>query len=249
VDGGHSQQETYADLKIASDVTVPGGLVALDDYFNPQFPGVCEGAVEFMLRNDGVLRPISIGYNKVLFQRLPAPFDLAAEFSRAFPQVANLTAVRMWNTSVLLFGGAFRDYFDLYASKPQQLVPLGAAGIRAAFSPDRKKLITRPAEVLSLPVRVNNSSNESFPHGDKVFGLSYHLLSSDGGTVQHDNARTYLQAPLQPNEQVSVDLRVAAPPAPGHYGLEIDLVWEDVMWFKDVGNPTCVIELEVGESR
>jgi hypothetical protein len=246
VDGGHSPGETYADLKLASDILIPGGLLALDDYFNPQFPGVCEGAVEFMLRHQGVLRPVAIGYNKVLFQRSPEPFDLAGEFSKTFPEVEHLPAGRMWNSSVFLFGGAFRDYFDLYASKPERLVPLGAAGTRAAFSPDRQKLTTRPEEVLSLPVRVNNSSSETFPHGDKVFGLSYHLLSAEGKTIQHDNTRTYLRAPLQPREQVKVDLRIAAPSAPGRYGLEIDLVWEDVMWFKDVGNPTCVIELEVG---
>ena len=38
---------------------------------------------------------------------------------------------------------------------------------------------------------------------------------------------------------------VAAPTQTGKYQLEIDLVWEDVMWFKDVGNPTAIIPLTV----
>jgi hypothetical protein len=38
---------------------------------------------------------------------------------------------------------------------------------------------------------------------------------------------------------------VTAPAQPGQYQLEIDLVWEGVMWFKDIGNPTATIPLSV----
>ena len=48
-----------------------------------------------------------------------------------------------------------------------------------------------------------------------------------------------------PEQQAQVDLKVDAPPAKGTYQLEIDLVWEGVMWFKDVGNPTGLVTLEV----
>ena len=27
--------------------------------------------------------------------------------------------------------------------------------------------------------------------------------------------------------------------------IEVDLVWEGVMWFKDVANPTCTVDLSV----
>ena len=61
IDGGHSPEEVYHDLKLCYDVSAEGGLIALDDYFNPEHPGVCEGAVEFSLRHPGWLRPADCG--------------------------------------------------------------------------------------------------------------------------------------------------------------------------------------------
>lgn len=84
VDGGHSRAETFHDLDLAASLLAPGGLAALDDYFNPEFPGVSDGAVEFLVRKPGVLVPVALAYNKVLFQKQPAPFDVNAAFSRAF---------------------------------------------------------------------------------------------------------------------------------------------------------------------
>jgi predicted O-methyltransferase YrrM len=245
VDGGHSPEETFADLKFASDILMPGGLLALDDYFNPQHPGVCEGALNFRREHDGVLRPVAIGYNKVLFQKMPAAPDLNEKFSRAFPAVELVPAADMWDTPVCLFGPPLRSYFDLYASTPQRLVPLGSAGVRAAFSPQRSRLRAGAGGTVTLPVSVKNASGEAFPHGEGVFGLSYHLLSSSGQIIAHDNVRTYLRESLKPGESTEVDLRINAPAQPGSYRLELDLVWEGVMWFKNIGNPPCLVALEV----
>jgi hypothetical protein len=245
VDGGHSPEETFADLKFASDILMPGGLLALDDYFNPQHAGVCEGAVHFKHEHPGVLRPLAIAYNKVLFQKLPGTPDLNEKFSRAFPKVERVPAADMWDAPVYLFGQPLRSYFDLYSSTPTHLVPLESAGVRAVFSPGRSQLRARSGKTVTLPVSVENVSTEAFPHGEDVFGLSYHLLSSNGQTVSHDNARAYLRKSLSPGEKAQVNLKVEAPAKPGSYRIEIDLVWEGVMWFKDIGNPTRVVELEV----
>ena len=250
VDGGHSPEETHADLKFATDILLPGGLLALDDYFNPQHPGVSEGALSFRREHDGVLRPVAIGYNKVLFQKLPAgpnpaPQDLNERFSQAFPAVQRVPAADMWDAPVFLFGAPMRSYFDLYASTPERLAPLGASSVRAAFVPVRARLRVGSGKTVTLPVSVENVSGEAFPHGEGVFGLSYHVLSSGGETIAHDNIRTYLRQSLQPGEKAQVNLRITAPVQPGSYRLEIDLVWEGVMWFKDIGNPPGMVELQV----
>ncbi len=83
IDGGHSAAEAGADLRLAEEILRPGGLVALDDYFNPAFPGVGEAAVRFHLERPGRFRPIAIGFNKVLFQREPVPFPLNDRLRRA----------------------------------------------------------------------------------------------------------------------------------------------------------------------
>jgi len=243
IDGGHSRQETYSDLRLAQSLLQPGGLVALDDYFNPEFPGVGEGAIEFMLRHPNALRPVAIGYAKTLFQKLPAPWDLRAEFAQAFPLVETKT-VQFWDQPAPLFGVPFRRYIDLYASTPERFVPFGSVK-RATIAPAVAELQAAPGRKVALPVAVTNASEEPFPAGQRVFGLSYHLLAASGDVLQHDNARTWLAAPLEPGRSVSLELAVQAPEAAGRYRLELDLVWEGVMWFKDVGNPTVQVLLEV----
>ena len=245
VDGGHSPKETFDDLKFASDVLLPGGLLALDDYFNPQHPGVCEGAVDFMRHHEGVLTPLAIGFNKATFQKQPAPaMSLNSEFGRTFAQVRHRETT-MWGVPVFLFDTPLRAYFDLYASTPERLVPLGEAGVRAFFSTDKPMVKTRRGKSLKLPITVKNVSAEPFPAGESVFGLSYHLLSHDGLTMQHDNARSDFAEPLQPGAEIKLKLNVTAPSTRGRYQLEIDLVWEGVMWFKDAGNPALLVALEV----
>lgn len=245
VDGGHSPQETYDDLQFVTSILPPGGLVALDDYFNPQHPGVCEGALDFMRHHEGVLTPIAIGYNKVLFQKQPsAPSRLNAAFSATFPNV-RYRETTMWNTPVYLFDTPLRTYFDLYASTPEKLIQLGDAGPRATFHPEEQALRSRRGKKMKLPVTVKNVSLEPFAAGDRAFGLSYHVLSAEGQMLQHDNPRSYLMMPLMPGAEVKLNIEVTAPQIRGSYQLELDLVWEGIMWFKDVGNPTCSVSLEV----
>jgi hypothetical protein len=245
VDGGHSPQETYSDLKFASDILMPGGLVALDDYFNPQHPGVCEGAIDFARRHEGALRPLAVGYNKVLFQKQPASIDLNARFQERFRNVRPEPAADMWGSPIFLFDKPLRSYIDLYGSTPGKLIPLDTAPVRATFSLKQARVVAQGGKPVKLPVTVMNTSNEEFPGGADVFGVSYHLLSGERRLLQHDNARSYLLKPLAPGERVNVDLLIEPPQQPGRYRLEIDLVWEGVMWFKDVGNPTAMVEMEV----
>jgi len=244
VDGGHSRSETLHDLELCSSLLVPGGLLALDDYFNPEFPGVCEGAVEFLVRHPAELVPVAFAYNKVLFQKLPAPFDLNAAFWETFPPIPH-KVIEMWSSPAILFTSVFRSYFDLYASTPQELVPMGAVGPRAQFSPRDQQLRARPAASITVPIEVVNISKEIFPAGDRVFGLSYRLLAPNGAVLRHDNERAYIQDPIMPGGRMRVPLRIQTPPDRGSYKVEVDLVWEQVMWFKDVGNPTSILELKV----
>ena len=122
IDGGHMLPEAYADLELVTEISLPGGLIAVDDYFNPAFPGVGEAAVRFSLRYDGVLRPIAIGFNTALFQRQPARFDLNARFAERFPHVFAGSAV-LWGERVPVYDAAFRTCFDWERSRPRHLVP------------------------------------------------------------------------------------------------------------------------------
>lgn len=67
VDGGHTAEITYNDLSIASEVACEGGLVILDDYFSTEWPGVTEGACEFM--RERKLSPVGYVSNKLILVR------------------------------------------------------------------------------------------------------------------------------------------------------------------------------------
>lgn len=244
VDGGHTRAETLHDIQLSASLLVPGGLVALDDYFNPEFPGVSEGAVEFLLSHPDVLRPIAIGYNKVLLQKQPAAFDLNAEFFSSFPPISH-KSVEMWSSPALDFTSRFRDYFDLYSSTPESLKALGDEGPRAILAPAAQRLHASPGACVTVDIDVSNISHEPFPAGDKVFGISYHLMTVDRHMLQKDNDRTYFLDELAPGARINIPLKIQAPGEPGEYKLEVDLVWEDVMWLKEIGNPTSILELEV----
>ena len=238
IDGGHSPEEVYHDLKLCHDVSADGGLIALDDYFNPEHPGVCEGAVEFSLRHPGCLSPMIAGYNKVLFQKPRNPStDLNGSFLKAFPDLEYKT-VRMWKSLVILVGASLREHIDLYASTPEKFVRFGSSGTRARLKPTVKSICASPGEQVEVEVKIENVSSEALPAGEGVFGLSYHL-------VDYDNPRAWLTTPLSPKEHCVIRMRVIAPAQPGQYQLEIDLVWEGLMWFKDIGNPTAMIPVSV----
>jgi len=66
VDGGHTQETTYNDLRLARSCLCEGGLLILDDYFHESFPGVSEGTCRFM-RGGQPLHPVAIGGNKFVF--------------------------------------------------------------------------------------------------------------------------------------------------------------------------------------
>jgi hypothetical protein len=244
VDGGHSDNETYRDLLLCSEILLPGGLLALDDYFNPSYPGVSEGAVRFMLNHGEQLIPIAIGFNKVLFQKAEAPFDLNARFSKTFSHVPKAAAL-LWGRPVNLFWSRLSYFFDLSKSTLQHLKASSSPEVRALIEPQSMKLQAKAGTVVNLPVRIANNSTICFAGGNASFGLSYHILSSAGVMLRHDNTRSFLAKDLEPDEEMLVDLCLVAPREAGDYLIEIDIVWEGVMWFQDKGNPTSIISLSV----
>ncbi len=67
IDGGHTPEITYNDLRLAEESVCRGGLVFLDDFFNEAWPGVSEGATRYFLERERSLIPLVIVGNKVIF--------------------------------------------------------------------------------------------------------------------------------------------------------------------------------------
>lgn len=69
IDGGHRPEDVMNDLAVAERALLPNGVVAVDDVFNPNWPGVSEGFYRFFAERPEVFAPIAIGGNKVLLAR------------------------------------------------------------------------------------------------------------------------------------------------------------------------------------
>ena len=80
IDGGHRPEDVFADLETAERALLPDGVVAVDDLFNPNWPGVGEGFYRYIAARPDAFVPIVIGGNKVLFARPGA----AARYERHF---------------------------------------------------------------------------------------------------------------------------------------------------------------------
>lgn len=66
VDGGHTEEIVYSDMRLAEETLADGGIVIADDIFNQQWPGVAVGTLKYL--DDGAkLAPFAIGFNKVYF--------------------------------------------------------------------------------------------------------------------------------------------------------------------------------------
>jgi hypothetical protein len=64
IDGGHTAEETLADLETARRALAPRGLVMIDDYINMEFPGVSEGICRFLLKQEKIV-PWAYGFNQL----------------------------------------------------------------------------------------------------------------------------------------------------------------------------------------
>ena len=89
-------------------------------------------------------------------------------------------------------------------------------------------------ESSSLRVTVRNTGAETWSPdlGDR---LSYHWRTLAGAPLAHDGLRTELPRPLAPGDELTLELRLAAPPRPGEFLLELGMLREQVAWF---GAPT-----------
>jgi methyltransferase family protein len=239
VDGGHSAAETFHDVSLAAETLVPGGLVAVDDYFNPSFPGVSEGVVRFLLERPGALVPVAIGHNKVLFQRAPAS-DLHGRFAARYPRVPR-TRAAFAGAEVFVFGSPVAPFFDLERSTPEQLVARDVA-LKVDLSATPLSITVPPGVPAPFHVRVRNRSDIALGWSDAPFGLSYHLT---GASERYENPRVWFTPDLAPGEERTLTLAVMAPETHGRYEVEIDVVWEGICWLRERGNAPARVTLEV----
>lgn len=66
VDGCHEVVHTVRDIEFAMQVTRHDGIIAVDDYTNPSWPGVQEAVARMYILRDFPFVPLAVGCNKLL---------------------------------------------------------------------------------------------------------------------------------------------------------------------------------------
>lgn len=97
-----------------------------------------------------------------------------------------------------------------------------------------------PGEKAIARVRVRNTSTATWPAPDTALGavrvkLVPRWIAADGTSPRWDAPRVELPATVEPGADVLVELAIEAPPTPGNWELEVDLVAEFVGWFSQRG--------------
>jgi hypothetical protein len=86
IDGGHTRALTFNDLRLADRFLAPHGVCALDDLFNPTWPGVVSGLFAY-LAEDHSLIPFAIFPNRLFLCRPAFRDDYRTELLRTFGTV------------------------------------------------------------------------------------------------------------------------------------------------------------------
>ena len=86
LDGGHSPQHVLNDLRIAEQVLAPGGVVFVDDMWNPEWPGVTEGMHAYMRTLPSLVPFASLGGKLLLTTFSEAHTLFGGRYAQALQQ-------------------------------------------------------------------------------------------------------------------------------------------------------------------
>lgn len=103
IDGGHQTEHVINDLKIAVDSLAAGGVVLVDDYLNPYWPGVHEGVAKLMHSGHLPLRPFALHQNKLFMCNVTYGDSYLNPFVEEFGAGENAKVTEMFGYKTLVF--------------------------------------------------------------------------------------------------------------------------------------------------
>jgi len=120
-------------------------------------------------------------------------------------------------------------------------------GLKGEITVQLERTTIQRGEAIRGTAAVQNVGSVSWlpgstPHGGVNLGV--HLRARDGSPIAVDFARIRLDGTTAPGRTERVEFALA-PPDPGDYLLEFDLVSESVGWFEMNGSATVTLALSV----
>jgi hypothetical protein len=109
-----------------------------------------------------------------------------------------------------------------------------------------QKIVAGEGERVELQIKIQNKGRATWDSGGtNPCRVSFHLLGKDGRIVRFENRRYPLTQNISPGEWEEMEIELKTPLAPGSYLLEFDLLQEGLSWFKEYGNETLRLPLDV----
>lgn len=101
IDGGHTRAHVLNDLKLAERSIVDGGVVILDDFLHPKWPGVTEGAHIYCSDPYSRLIPFAYGNKKLYLSNDIAAKRYLQDFRNIVGRLQDSKEVEIWNRQLL----------------------------------------------------------------------------------------------------------------------------------------------------
>jgi len=124
-------------------------------------------------------------------------------------------------------------------------MPEGAYRASLVVGSDRLERL-EPGATRDCLVEITNSSGVDWDQAASgALRVGNHWLAADGSMLIQDDGRASLPERLAAGAHTALVLPVTAPPGPGRYQCEVDLVHEGITWFSDRGSRTARIPVVV----
>ncbi len=138
------------------------------------------------------------------------------------------------------FGGSIALY-RVRPALPPPTTPLPESAFRATLVPTARPTRLHALQSTTVRLRLRNVGDTPWPATDRErvqqqLRLGDRWFDATGATMLRDDARLALPYDIHPGEVADLALTITAPPTPGDYLLEIDLVQEGVAWFAARGS-------------
>jgi hypothetical protein len=141
------------------------------------------------------------------------------------------------------------------AQVPSEPAALPNTAFKAEISLVDPPTKLRAGQKETVRVKIKNASNEMWwargapvntrPDNRFYIAAGDRWLKADGSLMTDMDGRYGIGKDLKPGEETEVPLAITAPKDPGDYTLEVDLVQEQVAWFREKGSPTAKTKVTV----
>jgi len=101
IDGGHTVVHALNDLKLAEQTLVAGGVVVVDDFMHPGWPGVTEAAHIYCSDKRSKLLPFAYGNNKLYLSHPSCIARMLELFKTTKAPTKQRREVIMWNEAMI----------------------------------------------------------------------------------------------------------------------------------------------------